>query len=153
MMNRNKNTVPDFNYHDYQTIQWNAITPEHLMRKVVNIVPSGNYQYCNHQWLPLPYYGFGMISFLNQLSQNEKLSQRLVELQHQFVGLLEEKSSSPICDKIYLLPEHSFHQTIANALSNKNFDRLITEKGMKKLILILCKRYCKNTFQLKFQVY
>lgn len=127
-----ESTIPitDLNYIDYHYKQWKELTYEQQVYKANNVKVANNFSFNNNEWNALPYYGFGMISMLNQHEKNTVLSQALVDTQEKLMHLLEEKINLEIHEKIYLLPENSFHQTIANALSNAKYDLQITEKGI-----------------------
>ena len=118
--------ITDLNYIDYHYKQWKELTYEQQVFRANNTKIAGNFSFENNQWTTQSYYGFGMISMLNHHEKNFILSQLLYETQLQLMSLLEEKTSPAIHEKIYLLPEDSFHQTIANALSNLRYDQHIT---------------------------
>jgi len=127
-----ESTIPitDLNYIDYHYKQWKELTYEQQVYKANNVKAANNYSFNNNEWNAIPYYGFGMITMLQQHEKNIVLSQQLVDTQQKLMYLLEEKINQEIHEKIYLLPENSFHQTIANALSNTKYDVQITEKGL-----------------------
>ena len=149
-----ESTIPitDLNYIDYHYKQWKELTYEQQVYKANNVKLANNFSFINNQWSALPYYGFGIISILNQHEKNTELSQALLDTQEKLMHLLEEKISKEIHEKIYLLPENSFHQTIANALSNTKYDLQITEKGITETypekINSLLKNY-KSVFEQK----
>jgi 2'-5' RNA ligase len=122
--------ITDLNYIDYHYKQWKELTYEQQVYKANNIKNANNFIYSNNIWQALPYYGFGMITMLNQHEKNHILSNHLLEIQQKILNLMEEKTNKSIHEKVYLLPEESFHQTIANALSNTRFDQNITEKKL-----------------------
>jgi hypothetical protein len=127
-----ESTIPitDLNYIDYHYKQWKELIYEQQVYKANHVKVANNFSFNNNEWNALPYYGFGMISMLYQHEKNVLLSQQLVDTQEKLMQLLQEKTSIEIHGKIYLLPENSFHQTIANALSNAKYDLNIAEKGL-----------------------
>jgi 2'-5' RNA ligase len=127
-----ESTIPitDLNYIDYHYKQWKELTYEQQVYKANNVKVANNFSFSNKEWVALPYYGFGVISMLHQNEKNILLSQQLVDTQEKLMQLLQEKTSHEIHEKLFLLPENSFHQTIANALSNAKYDTHITEKGL-----------------------
>jgi len=125
--------ITDLNYIDYHYKQWKELTYEQQVYKANHVKAANNFSFENNEWIALPYYGFGMISMLQQHEKNVLLSQQLVDTQEKLMLLLQEKTSIEIHGKIYLLPENSFHQTIANALSNTRYDLNITEKGLTEI--------------------
>jgi hypothetical protein len=122
--------IIDLNYLDYHVNQWTQVSYEQQLSKVNYLHKANNFSFINNAWNALPYCGFGMISMLHQQEKNTLLSQQLVDTQEKLMQLLEEKTNSSINEKIYLLPEKSFHQTIANALSNELYDVQIIKKGL-----------------------
>ena len=122
--------ITDLNYIDYHYKQWKELTYEQQVFRANNTKLAGNFSFEDNQWTAQPYYGFGMISLLNHQEKNYILSQLLFETQLQLMSLLEEKTGPEIHEKIYLLPEDSFHQTIANALSNLRYDQHITDQNL-----------------------
>lgn len=123
--------ITDLKYIDYHYKQWKELTYEQQVFKANNVKFANNFSFINNKWMYMPYYGFGMISMLNQNVKNDVLTQHMIAIQEKFIHLLVEKVNSDIYNKIYLLPENSFHQTIANALSNIKYNQLIVEKGIE----------------------
>jgi len=58
--------ITDLNYIDYHYKQWKELTYEQQVYKANNIKNANNFTYRNNIWQALPYYGFGMITMLNQ---------------------------------------------------------------------------------------
>ncbi len=87
--------------------------------------PSGNYRYDGNSWAPLPYPGFAVVSMVEENPGNEGLADLLGKVA---TGLTER---CPWGGSIYLLPADSYHQTVANTLSEKRFLDHILHAGLE----------------------
>lgn len=87
--------------------------------------PSGNYRCDGNGWEPLPYPGFAVLSMVEENPGNEGLADLLGVVA---TGLTER---CPWEGSIYLLPADSYHQTVANTLSEKRFLDHILHEGLE----------------------
>jgi hypothetical protein len=87
--------------------------------------PSGNYRYDGNGWGPQSYPGFAVVSMVDENPGNEGLADLLGKVA---TGLTER---CPWEESIYLLPADSYHQTVANTLSEKRFLDHIVGPGLE----------------------
>jgi len=96
-----------------------------LMERAMAVRPSGNYRYDGNGWEPQPYPGFAVVSMVDENPGNEGLADLLGKVA---TGLTER---CPWEEGIYLLPADSYHQTVANTLSEKRFLDHIVDAGLE----------------------
>lgn len=87
--------------------------------------PSGNYRWDGHRWERQPYPGFAVVSMVEENPGNESVVTVLSAIA---AGLTER---CPWKEAIYLLPADSYHQTVANNLSEHRFVKHILEPGLE----------------------
>jgi hypothetical protein len=133
MIDQNTKRIEDHSYANYQDKQREALTFERLLSQSNKVQKANNYYFESDHWIPNPYYGFGIISMLHQNDNNNSLINKIVEVQQELISLIEEKTKTKQQKSIYLLPAESFHQTIANALSNSKFDKKIIAKDLSEI--------------------
>ena len=120
-------TVSDLSFLEYNRRQLYEISPERNLQRAMKAQPAGNF-YCNGKtWEPLKYEGFAIVSMLNDNEGNEPLAKRLFEIQQGLRENLEPKYA------FYQLPPESFHQTVANTLSNERFRKNILDAGIEEV--------------------
>jgi hypothetical protein len=118
--------VSDIPFEEYNKRQLYEISAERNKDRAFNAKPSGNFVYSGNEWLPQVYEGFGIISMLNENQGNELLAARLTEIQKELQYNLQPTHG------FYQLPAESFHQTVANTLSNERFYNQILNAGLEE---------------------
>jgi hypothetical protein len=115
----------DLAFDDYTARQFRELDADRLLERAMQVSPSGNFRHSAGQWLPQPYPGYAVISMVDEHPGNETLPGILAAVQK---GLIER---CPWDGAIYLLPQDSFHQTVANMLSEQRFLQRIVEPGLE----------------------
>jgi hypothetical protein len=105
----------DLSFDEYTARQYRELVPDRLMERAMAVRPSGNYRYDGDKWEPQSYPGFAIISMADENPGNESM---VTVLKAVATGLTER---CPWEGSIYLLPADSYHQTVANTLSEKRF--------------------------------
>jgi 2'-5' RNA ligase len=116
----------DLAFDEYTARQYRELDADRLLERAMQVRSSGNYKYDGLRWLPQPYPGFAVLSMVDEHPGNETLPGILAALQK---GLVER---CPWEGALYLLPPDSFHQTVANMLSEQRFLQRIVEAGLKE---------------------
>jgi hypothetical protein len=116
----------DLAFDEYMARQYRELDADRLLERAMQVRPSGNYRYDGLRWLPQPYPGFAVLSMVDEHPGNETLPGILAALQK---GLVEQ---CPWEGALYLLPPDSFHQTVANMLSEERFLKKVAEAGLKE---------------------
>ncbi|HUB62155.1 MAG TPA: hypothetical protein VL978_15675 [Puia sp.] len=116
----------ELRFDEYTARQYRELDADRLLERAMQVRPSGNYRYDGLRWLPQPYPGFAVLSMVDENPGNEALPAVLATVQK---GLVER---CPWEGAIYLLPEDSFHQTVANMLSEQRFLQRIAEAGLEE---------------------
>lgn len=114
----------DFTYDAYQLRQENAIQPGSITAQADRVRPSGHFAHTHNGWQPQHYKGFAVISMVSSNPGNEWLQQQLTTLQHQLLSRLHQPTA------YFPLPVASFHQTIANTLSDQRFQQHLVQTGL-----------------------
>jgi len=115
----------DLSFGDYTARQYRELTPDRLMERAMAVRPSGNYRYDGNGWEPQPYPGFAVVSMVEENPGNEGLADLLGKVA---TGLTER---CPWEESIYILPADSYHQTVANTLSEKRFLDHVVDAGLE----------------------
>jgi hypothetical protein len=115
----------DLSYKDYTERQRREVEADRLHERAFALRPSGNYKRNGVGWVPQTYPGFAVISTVDENEGNNGLSDMLKAVQ---ADLLEQ---CPWEESIYLLPSDSFHQTVANNLSEERFLQRIQRPGLE----------------------
>ena len=115
----------DLAFSDYTARQYRELDADRLLERAMQVRPSGNYRYEGGRWKPQPYPGFAVLSMVDEYPGNETLPEILAALQG---GLVER---CPWEGALYLLPPDSFHQTVANMLSEQRFVQRVVEPGLE----------------------
>lgn len=115
----------DFSFDEYTRRQFRELEPDQLHRRALSLEPSGHYRRNGHGWIPQPYPGFAVVSMVNGEPANEDLP-----------GILESVQAAlwehcPWGESLYFLPASSFHQTVANTLSEDRFVEHIARPGLE----------------------
>jgi hypothetical protein len=117
--------MTDLSFDEYTRRQYRELAPDKLLERAMAVRPSGNYRYNGAGWEPLPYPGFAVISMADENPGNESL---VTVLRAMAAGLIER---CPWEGSIYLLPADSYHQTVANTLSEKRFLDHVVGAGLE----------------------
>ncbi len=115
----------ELEYLDYQERQYAEVLPEALKLSANKIKFGHKFQFVNNGWLPLPYKGYAVVSMVTENPENELLKQGLLHIQDQIL------QQTGLISKLYPLPADSFHQTIANTLSNERFYKNVGDAGLE----------------------
>ena len=115
----------DLSFGDYTARQYRELAPDRLMERAMAVRPSGNYRYDGNGWEPQPYPGFAVVSMVDENPGNESVVSVLRAIA---AGLIER---CPWEGSIYLLPADSYHQTVANTLSEKRFLDHVVDAGLE----------------------
>jgi hypothetical protein len=117
--------VSDIPFEEYNKRQLHEISAERNRERAFNAKRAGNFVYDGNEWLPQAYEGFAVVSMLNENEGNEPLATRLAEIQKELQYNLQPTHG------FYKLPPESFHQTVANTLSNERFYNQILNTGLE----------------------
>lgn len=117
-------TEMELSFAAYQERQLHEISPAGLAARAEKLAPAGQFTFRGGRWTPESYVGHAVVSMAATSPQNRMLIEVLSELQHSLVGCF----SAP--DILYPLPVASFHQTIANTLSDEKHRQLVVERGL-----------------------
>jgi hypothetical protein len=115
----------DLSFDEYTRRQYRELTPDKLLERALSVRPSGNYRYNGAGWEPQSYPGFAVVSMVDENPGNESV---VTVLRAMAAGLMER---CPWEGSIYLLPADSYHQTVANTLSEKRFLDHIVDAGLE----------------------
>ena len=118
--------VEDLPYEDYTARQFRELEPDQLLKRALTLEPSGHYRREGNGWTAQPYPGFAVVSMMSGEPTNEVLPGILVSVQ---AALWEH---CPWREALYFLPASSFHQTVANTLSEERFLRNVAEPGLER---------------------
>ncbi|TDX00839.1 hypothetical protein [Dinghuibacter silviterrae] len=115
----------DLSFDEYTARQYRELEPEHLLTRALTLQPSGHYRRNGRGWVSLPYPGFAVVSMVDREPLNQDLP-----------GILESVQAAlwehcPWGESLYFLPASSFHQTIANTLSEDRFIEHIARPGLE----------------------
>jgi hypothetical protein len=128
----------DLPYKDYIDRQFRELEEDRLQERALAVRPSGNYKRNGTGWVPQSYPGFAVVSMVDENSGNNGLSSLLKAVQ---ADLLDQ---CPWEEALYLLPPTSFHQTVANTLSEERFLHYIVRPGLEPVYPDLVARVFSN---------
>jgi hypothetical protein len=115
----------ELSHQDYAARQFRELEPDRLLERAMASRPSGNYRHSDAGWEPQPYPGFAVVSMVDENPGNLRLPESLKAIQSE---LLEQ---CPREGSFYMLPASSFHQTVANTLSEERFLKHIVRPGLE----------------------
>jgi hypothetical protein len=118
-------TAIDLSLEEYTARQYRELDADRLLERAMQVRPSGNYRHEAGRWIPKPYPGFAVLSMVDEYGGNEGLPGVLAAVQNE----LAERC--PWDGAICLLPPDSFHQTVANMLSEQRFTQRIAAAGLE----------------------
>jgi hypothetical protein len=116
-------TTTELDYTAYLERQLQAITPESVVEQAWKVRASGNFRFINGSWTPQEYKGFAVVSMVDNNPGNAIFQGQLAALQQELISRLDQPSV------YYPLPVESFHQTVANTLSDHRFKQQLVATG------------------------
>lgn len=116
--------APELAYGTYQQRQLRETTADQLTYRSTQLRKSGRFAYENGQWRGLSYEGYAVVSMVDTNPDNDGLSEHLRAIQQQLLASFERPETC------FLLPASSFHQTVANTLSDNRFREHIVANGL-----------------------
>jgi hypothetical protein len=108
----------------YQARQLRETMPEQLAHRAARLHPSGKFVYENGGWRGLSYEGAAVVSMLSTNPGNDALAASLVAVQQQLAASFADPATC------FLLPPASFHQTVANTLSDDRYREQVVRPGL-----------------------
>jgi hypothetical protein len=123
-MASNKHTE-ELQYEDYQLRQYAEIEPNKLFQRAEKIHFGNKFRYQNGEWEMIPYLGYALLSMVNDNPGNENLAAQLADIQNEII------KQTQLSHKLFPLPVASFHQTIANTLSDDRYYNHIIKAGLE----------------------
>ncbi len=114
----------DLTFDEYIRWQYNAISFENLSKQSIQLKATNKYVFDGINWSIPDYEGFAVISAVNVNPGNENCFNLLIKLKDNLKSRLQNETT------YYWLPEESYHQTIANTLSNGRYNINIKEPGL-----------------------
>jgi len=126
----------DFDYKLYQERQQYAISPENIESQAQAFRCSDKFILDRETWDIIDYKGFAVVSMV----QNNPSNDRLLNFLDSSREFLASKLNLP--EAYYFLPRESYHQTIANTLSDKRYLENIVNKGIEPVY----HEFIKETF-------
>ncbi|WCT14614.1 DUF1868 domain-containing protein [Mucilaginibacter jinjuensis] len=121
----NEVRVRELAFHAYNQRQNFEVSAERIMESATKAKPAGNFSFDGRNWVPNEYMGYAVVSMLNANPGNEELSKYLTEIQASL-----NENLQPV-NGFYMLPPESFHQTVANTLSDGRFKANILNAGIE----------------------
>ncbi|MBC7921477.1 MAG: hypothetical protein H7Z75_10380 [Ferruginibacter sp.] len=116
--------VREFDYPAYQQRQHLETTKKQLVERARKLRKADHFALEGGQWKSLPYVGYAVVSMVDNNPGNESVGNRLREMQSRLAKGFRRPSA------FFPLPPDSFHQTVANTLSNERFRQHIADKGL-----------------------
>lgn len=118
--------IEELIFSTYQKRQIHEVSKQGLENCAAQMKPGSKFHFKRDEWHPVSYPGFAVLSMVVDSTKNKPLENVLLNAQNRLSTKLE------LSEKMYLLPKESFHQTIANTLSDKRFEQHILSKGLEK---------------------
>jgi hypothetical protein len=108
----------------YQQRQWHEVSPEGLRARAERLTPGQKFAFQAGSWVPVPYVGHAIVAMAGNRVENEPLMTQLASIQNELSYNFADTRS------LYLLPEASLHQTIANTLSAERHQQMVVDRGL-----------------------
>jgi hypothetical protein len=124
MADIDKTAVPELEFTTYQTRQVREVTPERLIYRAGQLRASGKFVLENGAWRGLSYEGCAVVSMVSTNPANDGLSESLQAMQQQVMDCFADPATC------FLLPPASFHQTVANTLSDDRYRENVVQPGL-----------------------
>ncbi len=115
----------DYLFEEYTQRQSLALQPDHIHRQAMKITCSDKFIYHakTRQFKEIPYPGFAVLSTVQDNENNQELIDMLRFIASTLNTKLNHKEPA-----FFMLPEASYHQTVANTLSGERFQENIVNK-------------------------
>jgi len=113
----------DFTYDDYQARQHFSISSDTIQKQSKILTCADNFVFEEDEWTINPYRGFAVVTVVNNNSGNRYLKKSLALIKDYFNEQLNKHET------YFMLPSDSYHQTIANTLSEKRYVDNLEKKG------------------------
>lgn len=119
-------TAPqELGFEAYQERQLHEISPAGLAERAAKLRASGRFHWTGQGWTPGRYVGHAVLAMMEAAEANTEAIRTLAVARDDLIlGFGRPDALSP-------LPTESFHQTIANTLSEENHERLVVERGLE----------------------
>jgi hypothetical protein len=117
-------TEIELSFAAYNERQHHEVSRAGLVERAATLRPGEKFSFQGGLWQPEPYVGHAVVSMVDGVPANAPLRERLRSLQNELCFGLSDPSA------LYLLPGESFHQTVANTLSDEKHRRLVIERGL-----------------------
>ncbi|MEN9840764.1 MAG: hypothetical protein RL376_564 [Verrucomicrobiota bacterium] len=114
----------ELSYRAYQDRQQAEVTPAGLAARAAKVGAAGKFRRVGASWAPVPYVGHAVLSVLATAPENAPTVTTLGLAQDALVAGFARP------DALYALPKESFHQTVANTLSDDRYQRHVVDKGL-----------------------
>jgi len=118
-------TEVELPFSTYDQRQRHEVSHAGLVARATRLAPGGRFLHERGAWRPQPYPGHAVVAMVAADRTNRDLETRLGRAQ----SALAEAFVEP--DLFYLLPSASFHQTVANTLSDDRYRRQVVEAGIE----------------------
>ncbi len=117
-------TETELTFHAYQLRQLHEVSPEGLRARAARLEPGGKFSFQAGAWSPVSYPGYAVVAMVDGFHENMPLLTQLRAIQNQLSYNVADPSA------LYLLPEASLHQTVANTLSAERYHRHVADRGL-----------------------
>ncbi len=121
----NEVRVRELAFHAYNQRQNFEVSAERVLECATKAKPAGNFSFNGRNWVPNEYMGYAVVSMLNANPGNEQLLAYLTGIQASL-----DENLQPV-NGFYMLPPESFHQTVANTLSDGRFKTNVLNAGIE----------------------
>ncbi len=116
--------VSDFDYTEYQARQQYAVTSDNIHLQSHALRNSDKFVFDGDKWIIKPYHGFAVVSMVANNPFNDDLVDFLNSINHYLNERLNKQQT------YFILPEDSYHQTVANTLSDTRYFENIVKRGI-----------------------
>ncbi len=117
-------TSTELEYRAYQERQHVEVSPAGLVVRAAKVGVAGKFRRQGAGWEPVSYIGHAVLSVLASAPENAPAVAALGAAQDALVAGFDRP------DALYALPKESFHQTLANTLSDDRYRRQVVEAGI-----------------------
>lgn len=121
----NDSRMRDLALYNYNLRQQQEVSATQITAAANKITPAGNFHFSGKDWIPDDYKGFAVVAMLSSNPGNEALTTLLTGVQNEL-----QENLRPL-NAFYMLPPDSFHQTVANTLSDERFKDNIVKPGLE----------------------
>lgn len=121
-----KSMVPaEMSWEQHEIRQRFEISTQGLLSRSQQLQVARKFMADKEEWQPCSYAGYAIVSMLRASVDNENLEQYLLTLQHHI------EVAFPCPKRIYMLPAHSFHQTIASTFSDERLLQHLPQESQR----------------------